>query len=165
MKRSKNLQIGVVLVAVGVIGLFAVSLFSDTSSQYNSGYMLKATDFQSNGERIYFTATSDSGKPIIASMGAMTMRGGMMSCAFCHGATGKGGAGRMMMWVYEAPDIRYSSLIAGHEGEKPYTDKLIKRAIISGLDSDGERLDPPMPLWQMSDEDLNDLIEFLKSLK
>jgi mono/diheme cytochrome c family protein len=92
----------------------------------------------------------------------------MMSCADCHGADGKGGSGRMMMWLFEAPDIRYSVLTVqghgGHGDEPPYTDELIKRAITQGLDSEGNRLDPPMPVWQMSDEDLDDLIEFLKNL-
>lgn len=160
-----DLKIALVLIIVGVIGLIAVDLIGGTYSPYYDSYPFRATGFQSNGERIYFTAVSDSGKPVLASMGMMTMRGGMMSCASCHGANGKGGSGRMMMWVYEAPDIRYSSLIAGHEGERPYTDELIKRAITQGIDSDGKQLEPPMPVWQMSEEDLSDLVEFLKTLK
>lgn len=152
-----SLKIALVLIAVGVIGLFAVNLYSPSYR-----YTISSSDFQSNGERIYFTATSNSGKPIISSIGAMTMRGGMMSCAACHGADGKGGRGRMMMWTFNASDIRYSSLASG---EKPYTDDLIKRAITEGLDSEGKRLKPPMPVWQMSDNDLNDLLDYLKTLK
>jgi hypothetical protein len=154
----KNLKIAIILIAVGVIGLFAVNLYSPSYSAYT------ASGFKSNGERIYFTATSNSGEPIISSIGTMAMRGGMMSCAACHGADGKGGRGRMM-WTFDAPDIRYSTLTAGHEGETPYTDELIKRAIKQGVDSEGKRLEPPMPVWQMSDSDLNDLIEYLKTLK
>ncbi|MCZ7398891.1 MAG: cytochrome c [Candidatus Methanoperedens sp.] len=157
----KNLKIAIVLIAVGVMGLFAVNFYSQSYSRF----AISSSDFQSNGERIYFTATSNSGKPIISSIGAMTMRGGMMSCAACHGADGKGGQGRMMMWTFNASDIRYSSLTSGIEGEKPYTDELIKRAITEGLDSEGKRLEPPMPVWQMSDEDQNDLLEYLKTLK
>ncbi|MFZ3060150.1 MAG: cytochrome c [Candidatus Methanoperedens sp.] len=151
-----SLKIAIILIAVGVTGLFAVNLYSP------SYYTISSSDFQSNGERIYFTATSNSGKPIISSIGAMTMRNGMMSCAACHGADGKGGRGRMMMWTFNASDIRYSSLASG---EKPYTDELIKRAITEGLDSEGKKLEPPMPVWQMSDEDQNDLLEYLKTLK
>ena len=154
----KKHVIAIVLIAVGVIGLFILDFYSPY------GYYIRSSDFKSNGERIYFTATSDSGKPITASTGQMTMHRGMMSCATCHGPDGKGGAGRMMMWYFEAPDIRYSSLAAGHDEEKPYTDELIKLAITKGIDSDGMRLEQPMPVWQMSDEDLNDLIEFLKTL-
>ncbi len=93
------------------------------------------------------------------------MHSGMLSCAECHGSNGKGRAGRMMMWSFEALDIRYSSLAAGHDEEEPYTDDLIKRAITKGIDSSGKRLESPMPVWQMSETDLNDLVEYLKSLK
>jgi hypothetical protein len=152
-----NLKLAIILIAVGLIGLLAVDLYSPYSTYTASG-------FKSNGERIYFTATSDSGKPIISSIGTMAMSG-MMSCATCHGADGKGGRGRMMMWIFDAPDIRYSTLTAGHDNETPYTDELIKRAIKQGVDSEGKRLEPPMPVWQMSDSDLNDLLEYLKTLR
>lgn len=169
MNRPENIQIAIILIVIGLLGLLVINAVSYPGIIPYRAYPLEPSGFQSNGERIYFTATSDSDEPILASMGRMTMRGGMMSCASCHGANGKGGSGRMMMWAFEAPDIRYSTLtIEGHgEGgdERPYTDELIKRAITQGLDSDGERLDPPMPVWQMADEDLDDLIEFLKSLK
>jgi len=55
-----------------------------------------------------------------------------------------------------------------HEGEEAhplYTDETIKRAITQGEDPDGEPLDWPMPRWTMSDEDLNDLLEYLKGLE
>ncbi len=158
-----KLKIAIILVAVGVIGLLILNVV------YSPGYSLSG--FRSNGERIFFTATSNSGK-ITSSIGTMTMRGGMMGCAVCHGADGKGRRGSMMMWDYEAPDIRYSSLTteghggqAGHEGEPPFTDELIKRAITQGLDPEGKQLKPPMPVYQMSDSDLNDLMAYLKTLK
>ncbi len=52
-----------------------------------------------------------------------------------------------------------------HNNETPFTDELIKRAITQGIDADGKRLEPPMPLWQVTDSDLNDLLEYLKTLK
>jgi mono/diheme cytochrome c family protein len=155
----KKQILAIVLIAVGVLGLLILDFYSPF------GYSIRSSDFKSNGERIYFTATSDSGKPITALMGQMTMHRGMMSCIDCHGPDGKGRAGRMMMLSFEAPDIRYSSLAAGYDEEKPYTDELIKRAITKGIDSDGMRLEQPMPVWQMSEEDLTDIIEFLKTLK
>lgn len=63
-----------------------------------------------------------------------------------------------------APKITYKALTEGeHEGHR-YTEEDIKRAIREGIEPDGEELDPCMPRWKMSDEDLNDLIEFLKTL-
>jgi hypothetical protein len=70
-----------------------------------------------------------------------------------------------------APDIRYKTLTAEemeHEGEEehhpPYTDETIKRAITRGVDPAGNPLECPMPRWTMTEEDLSDLLEFLKSL-
>ena len=129
--------------------------------------------YRSNGEQIYFTATSQRGTPITSDMGMGMMRGGTMACASCHGPDGRGGQVRMMMRVSEAPDIRYKTLTAaehGEEGEEgmehePYTDETIKRAITEGIEPDGKPLEWPMPRWTMSDEDLNDLLEFLKTLE
>ncbi len=157
----KTLKIAIILIAAGVIGLLAVNLYS----QPYYPYTISSSDFQTNGERIYFTSTSNSGEPIISWIGSMTMRGGMISCATCHGADGRGGQGRMMMWTFNAPDIRYSTLTGVRGNETPYTDELIKRAITQGVDADGKRLEPPMPVWQMSDSDLNDLLAYLKTLK
>ena len=49
--------------------------------------------------------------------------------------------------------------------EHHYTDALIKRAIVQGIDEDGEPLNWTMPRWQMSEADLNGLINYLKTLK
>jgi mono/diheme cytochrome c family protein len=131
--------------------------------------------FESNGAQIYFTGTSQRGTPITADTGPGMgrMRGSRWSCASCHGPDGRGGDVQMMMRVIEVPDIRYETLTSqehdgheeeGEEGHPPYTEETIERAITEGLDSSGEPLDWPMPRWTMSDEDLNDLVDFLMTL-
>lgn len=109
-----TLKIALFLIAVGVIGLIVVNFYSPSDTAYST------SGFKSNGERIYFTATSNSGKTMISSIGTMNM-GRTISCASCHGADGKGGRGRMMMWTFDAPDIRYSVLTAVNDSETPYT--------------------------------------------
>jgi cytochrome c oxidase subunit II len=132
--------------------------------------------YESNGERIYFTGTSDSGGVIRSDRPGMgRMMAGGMACVDCHGEDGRGSTFSMMMGTYEAPDIRYSTLTAedhgGEEGEgehdehPPYTDETIKRAITDGIDPGGEALEWPMPRWEMSESDLNDLLAFLKTLE
>ncbi len=140
-------------------------------------------NFRSNGERIYYTGTSVNG-PISyrgGSFGGMMGGGGMMSgrlaCADCHGPDARGGRHVMMMTVMDAPDIRWSTLTAEDHGESaeggheenemdhpPYNAELFKRAVTQGLDPAGEPLDPAMPRWRMSDQDIQDLIEFLQSV-
>lgn len=131
--------------------------------------------FESNGAQIYFTGTSQRGTRITADTGPGMggMRGGRLSCASCHGPDGRGGEVRMMMRVVEVPDIRYETLTSeehgghdeeGEEGHPPYTEETIKRAITEGVDSGGEPLDWPMPRWRMSEEDLDDLVDFMRTL-
>jgi mono/diheme cytochrome c family protein len=127
-------------------------------------------EYRSNGEQVYFTATSQRGTPITSSLRIGMMRGGRMACVGCHGPDGRGGQVRMMMNVFEAPDIRYGTLISGEHSEQdehehgPWTDATIKQAIMQGVEPNGEQLNWPMPRWTMSDQDLDDLLEFLKTL-
>lgn len=129
--------------------------------------------YTSNGKQIYFTATSQRSDPItftLANGGGMmggmmgSRMSGMIACATCHGADGRGGQVQMMMTTFEAPDIRYTALIEGDE-QPPYTDETIKRAITQGVDPAGKALEWQMPRWSMSADDLNDLLAYLKTLK
>lgn len=132
--------------------------------------------YETNGERIYFTATSQRGTAITqdlgtGSMGPGMMMGGRLACATCHGSDGRGGRVRMMMASFVAPDIRYGTLTGadehdgGHEDHPPYTDETIKQAITQGLDPAGNPLAWPMPRWSMSQADLEDLLSYLKTLR
>ena len=93
-------------------------------------------------------------------------------CVSCHGEDGRGGV-PVMMGTEIPPDIRYHVLTEeehgehGGEGEEhpPYTDATIKRAITDGLNPAGESLDYTMPRYRMSEGDLDDLLEFLKTLE
>jgi cytochrome c oxidase subunit II len=127
--------------------------------------------FSSNGEQIYQTGTSRSGPPITSRMEGMHgMANRRLACANCHGEKGEGGTFRMMMGVYEAPNIQYQVLTTEahadeHEEHGPYTEETLKRAITEGLDADGQPLEWVMPRWNMTDAQLDDLIEYLKTIK
>jgi len=132
--------------------------------------------YDSNGEQIYFTATTESGERIRYSDGPSF--GGMMgrsnlSCASCHGPDGRGGTHTMHMDVMDAPDIRFESLsgeVVEHgedqhvdaHGEYDFED--FYQAVVEGKHPDGESLSREMPRWKMNDEDLGDLFDFIISL-
>ncbi len=134
---------------------------------------LSSGGYASNGERIYFTGTSANGRISYSggNVGGM-MGGGQLACADCHGPNGRGGRHTMHMTVMDAPDIRWSTLTAEeHDGDgggemehPPYDEETIKRAVTRGLDPGGDPLDPAMPRWRMSEQDLDDLIAYLKTL-
>ena len=135
--------------------------------------------FDSNGERIYYTATSDRGTSIDYTGGpmmGMMMMGGRLACVSCHGTDAKGGRHMMHMEVMDAPDIRWSALSSGHHDEKEvesqhegdndkYDFKDFKNSVENGKHPDGDVLSEDMPRWKMSDEDLKDLMNYLKSLQ
>jgi cytochrome c oxidase subunit 2 len=122
-------------------------------------------NFSSNGQRIYFTAENASGKLIAYSGGPSSMMQGRLACVNCHGTKGHGGTVNFMMQSFEIPNITWSELTAQDSDHPPFTDATVKRAITQGLDEVGEGLKYPMPRWRMSDSDLTDLVDFIKTLK
>lgn len=125
-----------------------------------------------NGERIYFTAASLRGTRIRyrggPAYGGMMM-GSYLACASCHGPDARGGLHSMHMWLMDAPNIRYEALSAesGEHSEehKAYGLEQFRRAVILGEHPDGQALSQDMPRWQMSDQDLADLLAYLQSLE
>jgi cytochrome c553 len=119
--------------------------------------------FTSNGEQIYFTATSDSGTDITYAGGPSSnnwmMMNGVLACASCHGPDGRGGVHSMaMMEQMDAPDIRWSAL------ENEFDTEKFQLAVEQGDDPDGSKLSTDMPRWKMDDGDVADLMSFLKTL-
>ncbi len=76
----------------------------------------------------------------------------------------------MMMQTFEVPDITWHHLTeeahdeAVAEEHPPYNEASIKIAILEGINPAGEPLDSEMPRWQMSPRDLQDLVDYIKTL-
>lgn len=167
----------IILVFSIQILLFGCGQSSD--HQTGNGTAWGTGSFNSNGKRIYFTATSKRGTPISYQGGpttGMMMMGGNLACVSCHGTDATGGKHTMHMETMEAPDIRWSVLSSGHHGkgeadslkqhhEAVYTFESFKNSVENGKHPDGDELKKDMPRWQMSDADLKDLMNYLKSLK
>ncbi len=116
------------------------------------------------GEWIFRTGTDLQGG-VIPSSGGMMMR---QSCADCHGINGQG----LVTPMFASPNITYRNLSNpsgmlepdGSHGHT-YTDALIKRAITEGIDAEGNSLSWIMPRWNMTDQELDDLLAYLKTLE
>jgi len=96
-----------------------------------------------------------------------------LTCADCHASDGRGGEHWMHMVYMEAPDIRWEVLNNeeseehqgdGEHSQEGYTLEMFRKAVIEGQHPDGEPLKQEMPRWQMDDQDLEDLFEYLKTL-
>ena len=91
-------------------------------------------------------------------------------CISCHGVHGRGGTGddgdsHADGHSIQGPHRERETCPWGQGKEYHYADYLIKGAITQGLEADGEVMDWTMPRWQMSEADLNALIEYLKTLE
>lgn len=192
--NKNMMMVGTLLLVIGVAGLLAVAFYGSSAmmsgtSDYSfrndivypgtmmgnlnrnmsielMGNMMtdfSKSDYESPGERIYLSATGNNGQRLQATFdnNLMPMRGMMarhIACVNCHGENGKGG------FVFpdgttESADIRWSTL-----EEEGFDAASFKAAVTEGVDEKGDALSPWMPQWTMGDEDLNDLIAYLKTL-
>jgi len=150
------------LLAVSVALLLAACQ-SPPKSVGSGGTAWGTGAFRANGERIYFTSTSERGTTITYTSGPTSsgwmMGGGQLTCASCHGADGRGGVHNMgMMQVMTAKDIRWSTLQDEFDAEQ------FGVLVAKGQEPDGAQLSTDMPRWNIGADDLADLIAFLKTL-
>jgi ABC-type branched-subunit amino acid transport system substrate-binding protein len=126
------------------------------------------TPQEERGRRIYVETTSPSGGEIVAVLGeGVELEGSAVPCASCHGRDGKG---RPEGGVTPT-DITWTSLTkpygVTHPGGRrhpPYDEKLMKRSLALGFDPAGNVLHVAMPRYRMSQQDMADLIAYLKTL-
>jgi mono/diheme cytochrome c family protein len=105
-----------------------------------------------NGRLIFQTGADVDGHRISAVPPAM-----YPSCAGCHGANGAGG--KHLPGGATSADLRHASLVT-HQ-KHPYTLATLERAISTGVDNDGEKLDKVMPRWKLSTRDLHDVATYV----
>ena len=128
------------------------------------------SDAQRRGKQVYFEGTSPSGGEITAIVGdeAALLPGSAMPCSSCHGSDG---LGRPEGGVTPL-DIRWSELVktyghVHHDGRRhpAFDDAGVARSIIAGVDQANNVLDRSMPVYQMSQQDIDDLVAYMKVLE
>ena len=126
------------------------------------------TPQERRGKAIYLRGESSSGKEIKAIVGDMDLPGSTLTCAGCHGLRGEG----KTEGGVTAGNLTWSNLVKtyGHthpSGRKhgPFDEKLFTRSLVQGLDPAGNQMAVAMPRFEMSPEDLADLIAYLKRIE
>lgn len=161
-----------ILLSLGGLFLLACGIYWPVSMSPRGMRPASYRSYTTNGERIYFTATNDQGEYIPYTGGPAYggMMGGRLACVSCHGEDGRGGLHWTHMQQMDAPDIRYLALINDHdEGDEEmpmdeYELDAFRNAVVLGRHPDGDSLNSDMPRWEMSDADIADLLDFLKTL-
>ena len=127
------------------------------------------TEQEEWGKQIYFEGTSPGGGKITAFIGKekIQLPGSAATCGSCHGPDGRG---RPEAGVIPS-DITWDHLMKPYGHNHPmgrkhpaFTEASLKRCILNGEDPAGNQMDPSMPTYAMSVEDINALVAYLKKL-
>ena len=124
------------------------------------------------GERIYNQGVLPSGEFIPATIhGDIQVTGEQVICASCHRKSGMGTSEGQQVVPAVSGNILFNPLRLPTskpplppELRPAYDRESLKRALISGVGVKGDLLDPFMPRYKLSDEDLDGLIAYLNSL-
>jgi ABC-type branched-subunit amino acid transport system substrate-binding protein len=121
------------------------------------------TDAEARGKLIYTKGQSESNRVIRAAISTSEApsSASILPCAQCHGENGRGIG-------IVSPAIDWTVLMDpdGHEHQKrshgPFDEASLVRAITKGVDPAGNDFEATMPTYTMADEDMADLIAYLK---
>lgn len=123
---------------------------------------------EQRGRRIYEEGVSAGGSKVEASIGpGAPVAGSLLPCKNCHGLDGLGRAEGGVVpadITWDALTKPYGMRRSDGRTRGPYTERLARRAITMGLDSDGNALHKAMPRYQLSQADAADLTAYLKIL-
>jgi hypothetical protein len=125
------------------------------------------TSYSGNGAQIYYTGRTSSGSPVtVIAPSALGDGTPSLACVDCHGADGRGLNLATTSGVLQTPDITYDVLTTPqvYRSDRAYNDATLGLTLRSGVRVDGYTLNPQMPRWNLSPEDMTDLILHLKSL-
>ncbi|MBI5371839.1 MAG: c-type cytochrome [Sphingobacteriales bacterium] len=109
--------------------------------------------YPTNGETIYRTGRNNQGQAVLD-----RDRSGLRTFKNCQGCHGKHGD-RIKYAV-----LKFSFLSNPEIHETPYTDSLVKRFLDTDIKSNGQKANIGVR-WNMTEQDKNDLIRFLKTLQ
>lgn len=114
------------------------------------------------GKTIYETGVGEAGKMVAFDKGSDKFRAKPSGCILCHGADGLG----VTTPKGKSPAVTYASLREAKDGKPAVfpTDEALKKAIIEGLEPNGESFNDAMPRWKLSDPEYTALVDYLKSL-
>src|SRR5690242_3887329 len=149
-----------------ILCLFAATLVINSAHAQSERRPL--TPEEKRGKALYLRGESASGQEITALLNDIDVPASTLSCAGCHGARGEG----KTEGGVTAGNLTWSNLTKpyGHShdnGRKhgPFSETSFIRALTSGVDSAGNKLAVAMPVYRMPQQDMADLLAYLKQVE
>lgn len=110
------------------------------------------------GKKIYIDGVGADGA-LAYTHGPGWMRYAGTGCVVCHGPRGEGLVVAAGGVTGAAPAVKWAALAA-----RGYDRTTLRRALTEGVDPHGRELQDYMPRWELSDEELDALLAYLKAL-
>lgn len=123
---------------------------------------------EKRGKAFYLRGESASGQELTAMMGEIDVPASTLTCAGCHGSRGEGiteggvTAGNMT-WAYLTKP--YGHTDDGGRKHPPFTESSFARLMTAGIDPAGNKVAVAMPTYRMPQEDMANLIAYLKVIE
>src|SRR5215212_4048258 len=146
--------------------VFLLSIVAATFSQNVVRHDL--TPQEKRGKAFYLRGESASGQEITALMGEIDVPSSTLTCAGCHGLRGEGlteggvTAGPLTWSFLTKP---YGHTDDGGRKHGAFSETSFVRMLTAGLDPAGNKLAVAMPAYRMSQEDMANLIAYLKRIE
>lgn len=126
------------------------------------------TPQEQRGKAFYLRGESASGQEVTAMMGEVDVPASTLTCAGCHGNRGQGiteggvTAGNMTWAFLTKP---YGHADDGGRKHPPFTETSFAHLLSAGIDPAGNKVAVAMPTYRMSQEDMANLIAYLKRIE
>src|SRR5215213_6823762 len=126
------------------------------------------TPQEKRGKAFYLRGESASGQEITSLMCDIDFPASTLTCAGCHGARGEGKTeggvtAGSLTWSYLTKP--YGHTDEGNRKHQAFSETSFVRMLASGLDPAGNKLAVAMPTYRMSQEDMANLIAYLKRIE
>jgi ABC-type branched-subunit amino acid transport system substrate-binding protein len=145
------------------------AVLSQTSSGSNAAAVRRElTAQEKHGKAFYLRGESASGREITALMGDIDVPASTLTCAGCHGIRGEGKTeggvtAANLTWSFLTKP--YGHTDEGGRRHQAFSEISFVRMLTAGLDPAGNKLAVAMPTYRMPQEDMANLIAYLKRIE
>jgi ABC-type branched-subunit amino acid transport system substrate-binding protein len=172
---ARNLKLILILLSI-VAGVLSLSPYSAANSAgvpttlagQDKQTQRELTPQEKRGKAFYLRSESSSGQEIVALLGEIDVPASTLTCAGCHGARGEGKteggvtAGNLTWSFLTKP---YGHADDGGRKHPAFSEASFIRTLTAGLDPAGNKVSVAMPTYRMPQQDMADLIAYLKRIE